>query len=184
MIEIVIYSPAEKNAWDQFIKNCKNTHFFHQRDYMEYHADRFDDHSLLFIHENNILAALPANKSGDTLISHGGLTFGGLLLDKKIKIVQVLDLFSSLKNYLKLHSFKTLRYKAIPHIYHEMPAEEDLYALMIHGAKLVRRDVSSTINLLNKITFSGGKKNGIAKGKKNGVILKENHDFTQWSIRY
>jgi hypothetical protein len=181
MIEVVSYVPEKKASWDQFIKNGKNSHFFFQRDYMEYHADRFIDASLLFYDQYNLLAVLPGNKHQETYLSHGGLTFGGLIVDKKIKTTQLLTIFSALKGYLKAQNFKVLRYKAIPHIYHEIPAEEDLYALFRNNAKLVRRDASSTIDLQHKLSFSGGKKNGIAKAKKNGVTVSESQDFTTFN---
>ena len=45
---------------------------------------------------------------------------------------------------LRASGISKLIYKAIPHIYHTVPAEEDLYALFLLNAKLFRRDVSST----------------------------------------
>ncbi|MGB9979538.1 hypothetical protein [Methanobacterium sp.] len=48
MIKIKRYEAEEKERWDNFVKNSKNGVFFSLRDYMEYHADRFEDHSLLF----------------------------------------------------------------------------------------------------------------------------------------
>ena len=46
---------------------------------MEYHADRFTDYSLLVYDGNKLLALLPANRSGDVLYSHAGLTYGGVI---------------------------------------------------------------------------------------------------------
>lgn len=181
MIEVIAYIPEKKEIWDQFIKNGKNSHFFFQRNYMEYHADRFIDASLLFYDQSDLLAVLPGTKHQEIYISHGGLTFGGLIVDKKIKTTQLLLIFAALKNHLQTQNFKILRYKAIPHIYHEIPAEEDLYALFRNNAKLVRRDASSTVDLQHKLSFSGGKKNGIAKAKKNGVIVSESHDFSTFN---
>jgi hypothetical protein len=42
------YTKDQKNNWNEFVKNSKNAHFFFQRDYMEYHRDRFEDFSLIF----------------------------------------------------------------------------------------------------------------------------------------
>lgn len=180
MIKIIKYESDQKSLWNQFIKDGKNSHFFFNRDYLEYHADRFKDASLLFFEEKTLLAVLPGSRHDDIFISHGGLTFGGLVIDKKIRTAQVLDLFSAAREYLQAHNFKILRYKAIPHIYHTIPAEEDLYALFRNNAVLIRRDVSSTIDLQNKLSFSGGKKNGISKAKKNNVIVTETKDFTSF----
>ena len=43
---------------------------------MEYHSDRFQDFSLIIYNDKgNIMALLPASIDGDTVMSHGGLTF-------------------------------------------------------------------------------------------------------------
>ena len=47
MIEIRRYSNTDKPIWDDFVKWSKNATFLHLRDYMDYHADRFDDFSLM-----------------------------------------------------------------------------------------------------------------------------------------
>jgi len=182
MIEIIRYDSTYKQAWNQAVTNGKNSHFMFDRDYMEYHADKFADASLLFFQETELVAVLPASKHDDMLITHGGLTFGGLVINKKIKASQVLDLFEALKQFLSQNHFKTLRYKAIPYIYHDFPAAEDLYALFRGNAALVRRDISSTIFLNNKIGFSGGKKNGLAKAKKANLTIKECTQFDKFYV--
>ena len=67
--------------------------------------------------------------------------------------------------------------KAIPHIYHDIPAEEDLYALFRHNARLVRRDVSSTIWMKDKVRLSKGRKWSIKKSKDSGLTVGRSHDF-------
>lgn len=180
MIEIKQYDSNKKSIWNQFIKNGKNGHFFFNRDYLEYHADRFNDNSLLFFEDNILVAVLPGSKHDEIFVTHGGLTFGGLIIDKKIRATQVLNFFSVAKEYLQAQGFKILRYKASPHIYHDIPAEEDLYALFRNDAVLIRRDVSSTIDLQNKLSFSGGKKNGVSKAKKNNIVIEETNDFASF----
>jgi hypothetical protein len=68
-------------------------------------------------------------------------------------------------------------YKAIPHIYQVVPAEEDLYALFRYDAKLIRRDVSSAILLDEPIPFRKGRKWSIKRGKKNELTIKRTNDF-------
>ena len=38
---IVRYSAEEKEHWDRFVRHSKNGTFLLQRDYMDYHAERF-----------------------------------------------------------------------------------------------------------------------------------------------
>jgi hypothetical protein len=178
MIEIINYGSEYKSLWDEFVRRSKNGNFLFQRDYMEYHSDRFLDSSLLFFDENGSLVSLmPANVADDIFYSHGGLTFGGIVSDSKMKIGLMLELFDSLMVYLSQHRIKTLVYKAIPHIYHIIPAEEDLYALFRYGAKLIARDAAPAILLDEPTLFSKARKRGIKQGKKNGLIIKQTNDF-------
>ena len=149
---IVKYTIEQKNNWNDFVKNSKNSHFFFQRDYMEYHSDRFEDFSLMVFDESDkLIAILPANIKEDILYSHQGLTFGGFLVDDKMKTETMLEIFELLKHFLKEQNIKEIVYKCIPYIYHLKPSEEDRYALFRNDATLIRRDVTSTIDLTEQV---------------------------------
>lgn len=90
---IHIYEDVKKMEWDEFNSEAKNGHFFFYRDYIEYHNDRFHDFSLIIYNDKgNIMALLPASINGDTVISHGGLTFGGVVCDSKMTAAKMLDI--------------------------------------------------------------------------------------------
>jgi hypothetical protein len=177
MVAIFAYTPNYKSLWDDFVRRSKNGSFLFYRDYMEYHSDRFLDSSLLFFEDDVLIAVMPANTAENILYSHRGLTYGGVVSDRKMKIGLMLELFDSLMTYLIQHRIKTLVYKAIPHIYQVVPAEEDLYALFRYDAKLIRRDVSSAILLDEPIPFRKGRKWSIKRGKKNELTIKRTNDF-------
>lgn len=176
-VTVKTYSPQDKAAWDSFVYGSKNGVFLFYRDYMEYHQDRFQDHSLLFFKNNNLIGILPANLAGDTLQSHGGLTFGGVISSYLMKTQLMLDIFDALTEHCRSIGVKTILYKPIPYIYHSVPTDEDLYALYRHNAKLVARGVSSTILLSNRRKFADNRRECIAKAKKNNLRVKESHDY-------
>jgi len=177
MIRVEKYEPKYKPAWDQFISQSKNGVFLFYRDYMEYHSDRFTDHSLLFFDDDQLVALMPANIKENVLVSHGGLTFGGVISDSRMRMPTMLEIFDAFIIYLKRLGVVQVIYKAIPHIYHTVPAEEDLYALFRHNAQLIRRDVSSTIDMREKMRFSKGRKWGVNQARKSGLVVKQSHDF-------
>lgn len=183
-MEITKYHITYKHMWDDFVRNAKNTHFFFQRDYMEYHKDRFKDFSLMIFNgKGRLIALLPANIKDNILYSHQGLTFGGFLIDDNMKTETMLEVFEILKKYLKEQNIKKIIYKCIPYIYHKKPAEEDRYALFISNAKLIRRDISTAIYLKNKINYHDQRKRAIKKALKNNLIVEESEDFEQyWKI--
>lgn len=177
-MKIVKYTKEYKSLWNEFVKNAKNTHFFFDRDYMEYHSDRFDDFSLIvFDGKGKIIALLPANIKENILYSHQGLTFGGFLVDDKMKTETMLTIFDKLKYFLKEVDIKKLVYKCIPHIYHIKPSEEDRYALFINNAKLIRRDVSSTVDLTEQIRYSKGRKWSVNKAKKENLTIYKSQEY-------
>jgi hypothetical protein len=179
-VEIKKYHPSQFDTWNDFVKNSKNGTFIIDRKYMDYHKERFEDYSLMFYKNNELVALLPANIMGETIYSHQGLTYGGLIINTKIKTSVVLEIFNHLINYLQAINISKLIYKTIPHIYHKYSAEEDLYALFINNAILIRRDVSTVINIENKIGFSKSKKCGLSKAKQNNLHVKQSYDFKKF----
>ena len=155
-MKIVRYSPEMKGVWDDFVETSKNGTFLLKRDYMEYHADRFPDHSYLFLDDNGSVAALlPATlREGNVLSSHAGLTYGGLVMSVRTSAVDPLEMFGLLRERLREEGIRKLVYKAIPHIYHRQGAEEDLYVLFRNNARLSIRNLSTAINLRDPIPSS------------------------------
>lgn len=177
-MEVIKYTKEDKNIWNEFVRNAKNSHFFFLRDYMEYHSDRFEDYSLLVFDENKkLISVLPANIKNDVLYSHQGLTFGGFLVDDKMKAETMLDIFEELKEFLKKENIQKIVYKCISYIYHIKPSEEDRYALFRNDATLIRRDVSSTIDLTEQVRYSKGRKWTINKAKKENIKIIESNDY-------
>lgn len=140
------YDAARQEAWDAHIRDAKNGWFLFERAYMDYHADRFTDHSLMIEHDGELLAVLPANEADGALYSHQGLTFGGLIVRRNMTTATMLACFESLHDYAATQSFSALTYKLIPAIYHRLPAEEDRYALFRAGAGRIRCDITSCID--------------------------------------
>ncbi len=177
-LKVVTYDPAQKRVWDDFITNSKNGIFLFYRDYIEYHADRFPDSSLMFFGEDGqLVAVLPATVKDGVMSSHAGLTFGGVVSGTGMKVAQMLDVFDAMRAYSLAQGINKIVYKAVPHIYHRAPAEEDLYALFRHDARLFRRDVSSTIEMKERLPFSKGRKWSIKQGQKHGLEVRTSSDF-------
>jgi len=181
---ITLYNKDYKLEWDSFIYKAKNGHFFFLRDYLEYHSDRFEDFSfLIFNDDHELVAVMPANRNGNVLYSHQGLSFGGIITNYKMNTPMMLNIFKELLFVLKKNDIKKLIYKAIPHIYHKFPAEEDLYALFRVNSRLIRRDVSTTIDLSRGFKFQERRLRAIKKAMKNNVLVNETENIDgYWKI--
>lgn len=176
-MEIRRYRREDKELWNSFVSKARNATFLFDRNYMDYHADRFDDNSFMFYHKGKLKAVLPANVAGDTFYSHQGLTYGGLLLDKKATVEDVLECFDSLNSWLRKNGISKVVYKALPWIYQQYPSQEDLYALTWKcKAQLISRDISSTIVIDNKLKFAESRKSGIRKALSLNIEVGESND--------
>lgn len=176
-MEIRRYRREDKELWNSFVSKARNATFLFDRNYMDYHADRFDDNSFMFYYKGKLKAVLPANVAGDTLYSHQGLTYGGLLLDKKATVEDVLECFDSLNSWLRENGISKVVYKALPWIYQQYPSEEDLYALTWKcKAQLISRDIASTIVVDNKLKFAESRKSGIRKALSLNIEVGESND--------
>jgi hypothetical protein len=180
VIRVERYVPKYQTEWDRMVASSKNGVFLFLRSYMEYHADRFEDHSLLFFDDSKLLATLPANRVKQTLVSHAGLTFGGFVTDERMKTPTMLTLFDALHGHCLARGITRVVYKPVPHIYHRLTAEEDLYALFVHGGRLVRRDVSSTVVVRERPALSKGRKWAVKRARTGGLELRRSADFERF----
>ncbi len=178
MFELRRYTPDRADEWNEFVARAKNGTFLFDRQYMDYHADRFEDYSLMFYRDGVLCALLPANESDATLYSHQGLTYGGLVMDYKLTAADTLQLFADLNSHLHRIGISRVVYKAIPWIYHQLPSEEDLYALtQVCGARLSVRELSTTIMLQRNIRWSRIRRRGVKRAEDAGIVVEVSKDF-------
>lgn len=184
MFEIRRYVPEYADEWNQFVAESKNGVFLFDRRYMDYHSDRFCDHSLMFYSDGRLLAVLPAHQSGDTLCSHNGLTYGGLVMSPRLTVVQTMHLFQEMNEYLRSQGIRHVSYKAIPWIYHRLSAEEDLYALYHEcHARIVARDFATNIYLSAGLRWERVRRRGIVRARNAGVVVeRSNHYEAFWQV--
>jgi len=172
------YTAGRKLEWDAFVNTAKNATFLFSRDYMDYHSDRFADHSLMIFHDGELVAVLPANLNANgTLISHEGLTFGGLVLSRAAKLEDVLASFHVVLHYLSQRQISKLIYKRIPGFYNTLPDDEAAYALFILDARLTRRDCATAISQADRLPLRRGHKRLIKIAASLGVRIVRETSF-------
>lgn len=171
------YQIEHFEAWNNFIVEAKNGTFLFHRNFMEYHSDRFDDFSLL-VYENEILkAVLPANIVGNQVFSHQGLTYGGLVLNEKLRLENVILIVKEVLIFLNKNQITKLQIKQIPSIYNKFFSDELEYLLFLTKAVIFRKDTLSVINFNERIDFSQTRKSEIKKGRSNRLTINEEVGF-------
>jgi len=171
------YETKNYSDWNAFISTAKNATFLFNRDFMEYHSDRFDDFSLMIYEEDKLVCVLPANRVGATIYSHQGLTYGGLVFQTNIKLGNSIAIFRDILIYLNENQIDKLNLKLIPSIYCNGFSEEIEYSLFLLKAQLIRRDCLSVLDLTKSFSISKTRKESIRRGLKNNLVIKEELNF-------
>ena len=176
LVELKPYDSACASEWDAFVDRAKNGTFLYKRSYMDYHADRFTDCSLMFYKRGELIGQLPAswNKERRTVTSHGGLTYGNLMLSVRATTVDAYNMMSCAASWFAHHlGAETWIYKPMPYIYSGVPSDEDLYALFRMEGRVVERSVASVISGEHRVPMRTLRKRCVAKSRKSGLVYEE-----------
>ncbi|MGF1533833.1 MAG: GNAT family N-acetyltransferase [Bernardetiaceae bacterium] len=142
MIAVVPYAAGDAQAWDDFIQQAKNGHFFFHRSFLAYHGDRFRDASLLIFKKNKLVAVFVANRRKQTLYAHEGLTFGGLVWGEQLRLPDFFAVWEALWAYWQSEGIKHLIYRVPPAYQTRLPTDELLLVLAYLGGRCVRTELS------------------------------------------
>jgi hypothetical protein len=173
------YDSRNETAWNRFVADSSNGTFLLNRQFMDYHSDRFRDASLIIRDGVEIVGLLPASIHNQTVSSHAGLTYGGLIVGRTHAYADAVYLYLlEVCNHFRSLGVTSLVYKPIPHMYHKTPSEADLHALYRLGAKIVRRDLSSAFAPSSKLNLRKGRKALVQRAKKNsGLLIAESQNW-------
>lgn len=176
------YSIELQNAWDEFLCNhAWNGTFLHTRRFLSYHGDRFEDVSLLVNNaDGKTVAVFPAAihpVARNTVVSHPGATFGGLVVGGQCRGESCIRALGEIADYYRKAGFSRLLYKVTPQIYHDIPLQDDLYAMFRLGFRRVRCDISATIVASKRPPLTKGRKYEISKARKCGTKIVEGAEY-------
>lgn len=148
------YEPGRDAAWDDLVSRSCNGTFLHSRRFISHHGDRFRDRSLVIEDRRARIVGVfaAAEDPGDprTVVSHPGLTYGGVVHDGSVRGASMIGVLEGVAAHYRELGYRRLRYKAIPPIYHSAPAQDDLYVLFRLGARRYRSDLAAAIDLANR----------------------------------
>ncbi|WP_246011680.1 FemAB family protein [Flavobacterium piscinae] len=171
------YTSADNSAWNEFIALAKNATFLFHRDFMDYHQDRFEDYSLIVEDGKSWVAVLPANRIEDTLFSHQGLTYGGVVIKDNFERTTIITIFESLKDYLKTNQFRNFFIKPILPFYTDESYFEMEYSLVQKKADLYRKDINLFIDFKSNYSISKSKLKHFRRVSSLGLEIREDANF-------
>ena len=176
-ISVQKYKPTDKRAWNDFLTKAKNATFLFHRDFMDYHSNRFEDHSLMIYKDDKLVALLPANNVNHILYSHQGLSYGGFIFRSSLRFKTVCKFVKTVLAYLEKEGVSEIHYKALPKIYASSFNEEVDYLSFLLQAEIIRSEVSVSVNLKDLPTLSKDRKAGIKRGINHQLEVRKTSDF-------
>jgi hypothetical protein len=140
------YDPdRHAEEWDAAARAASNAHFQFERAFMDHHAHRFADASLLLRRKGRLAALLPAERTGDLVRSHGGLSFGGLVLSGPPRQAQATALLAAAAAHFREAGAARFVCRAMPAIYGRPLMQADRPALFALGARVIRCDAAAAL---------------------------------------
>ena len=185
MITTERYSSSKCDEWNNFVAASKNGTFLFDRRYMDYHSDRFTDHSLMFYDDKHrLVAILPANAEDEVLQSHHGLTYGGLVVGDAFRTSMALETMEAMNSILRDEGFRCVVYKPTPWIYHRQASEEDLYAIFRKcDFRVIGRDIAIVVDLSCPLPFMELRRRHTAKALREGIKVEWTNDYSGfWTV--
>lgn len=171
------FAPYLNQEWDKFCEEVAvNATFLHTRVFLSHHGDRFKDESLVVRKNGKIVALLPAAISpvnSKIIVSHPGLTYGGLVHGSALKGVLLVEVLGQIKEYFAQKGFSSLEYRAIPYIYSKGPIQDDLHALFILGSLKIKCNLASVIDLSSNINVSSRRIRSLKKAQKSVIVSND-----------
>lgn len=165
-IEILPYDGSREDEWEKLCRDSTSATLLHTRRFLSYHGNRFNDRSALILSGGKLLGVFPAAESRDDkelVVSHPGATYGGIIHRGGLRGAQMIDALAALSSYYRMAGYRRLLYKVVPYIYAREPSQDDIYALCRIGARRVRCDLSSTIDLSCRGKLSERRRRGLKK---------------------
>lgn len=175
-IEVKPYSAENREAWDELVRHSRNGTFLFLRDYLEYHSDRFEDASLVLSYEGEVRGVFVANRIENRIVAHSGLTYGGLVVSKKVKAIEAAHCMQAALQYYEKNA-RELSYKPVPDFFHAHPLHEDQIQIVQMGGRLEKFESGWVVDFSKDLPLQQRRMRSAKKAEKSGIEIKKTDDL-------
>jgi hypothetical protein len=187
-IRVQKYQPSLYLEWNHFIKSSVAGTFLFYRDFMDYHKERFEDHSLMFYKEDHLICCIPSHIKNQVFYSHRGLSYGGWILNE-IGIQNMHLLLDVFLEYIKDVVFSVSGLFVVkaevqlpPTSYHKL--HEEMIVILRHKGFKVNRILDNLfVKLDQKLRVSPKKTRGYRNGEFAGLKIERSNDFKRFWVQ-
>ncbi len=186
-LSLSLYQQARASEWDAFIRRSNNGTIFHLRRFLGYHPpERFQDHSLIFTGDKEILALFPAaiqdNDGISHLISHPGSSFGGFVTPVGLSFKNAHELVLALLEHARGEGIGRVTMAHPATIYRRRLSNYVECELLSQGCASLKREVSSILYLekdpqRNLDKFTPASRRAVRKAQQSGVQVRFSDDW-------
>lgn len=171
------YAPRDADAWTTLLRRSGTGLFIFERPYMDYHADRFSDHSLIVESGTEIVGVFPACEAGARrVVSHGGLTFGGLRLHAGAPQTLAVESARAIRDYYRELEYDEIAVKQVPSMFSAAACDGETYAYWLLGAETTRVDVNFLVDLAAQAPLQERRLRSSRRATRDGVVVAESQD--------
>ncbi|MDQ2960484.1 MAG: GNAT family N-acetyltransferase [Candidatus Dormibacteraeota bacterium] len=169
------FGSGHASAWDDLVRRSTTGTLLHTRRYLSYHADRYEDRSMvIYDAADRIVAVFPAARDLDDptmVVSHPGITYGGLVSEDRLNAESVVEALELVVRAYRATGFQRLVYKAVPTIFHRRVQGSDVHALFRAGAAWTRSELAAFVDVNHRGHVSRGRSSAIRKALRSGIEL-------------
>lgn len=173
------YDSHWETAWNRFNKQAGNGSFLFDRAYLSYHAGRFVEASIVICKGQEIVAIFPAHRVDDTIYSHRGLTYGGLVVSAGISTATYREVWQAVRAYYQQLGIVKMQIKSIPSIYTVGDQGNWEYELFQRGGRIVDASLFS-YSIRETAHWNYARRSAYKKASQNGMLLYLSCDFTRF----
>ncbi|MBK9735173.1 MAG: hypothetical protein IPO92_09490 [Saprospiraceae bacterium] len=179
-MNVVRYHSELKDDWDKFVRNSNTPLFIFERTFIEYHGDRYLDHSLL-VYKNGLLVAVqPACEIDFQLISHRGLPFSDVITKLRKEWFDIDDIINAILNYCRIKNIKKIEITLCPNMYKNVSSEETTYFLRKNDFVFCNQKLSAIISLKDIVESKLNLKVSKVFFQKSEIVFNSN-DFESFN---
>ncbi|MGB3590764.1 MAG: hypothetical protein WBA16_03680 [Nonlabens sp.] len=176
MLEVIYYQPEYRDVWDTFVAQVPGGTFLFDRNFMEYHSDRFCDASLMIYRKGELFCCIPASIDGNKWTSHAGLTFGGLVFAQDVSSEMMQEIIISIQHILFNNNCRQINFKLPIAPYHPQ------ISTIIQGLENSHfvptgTFTNVTVSVDRPVAANSKKTAGYRNGKFDGLQIKRKTNF-------
>ena len=187
-------TPRQLDSWDEWVRNSINGTLFHERGFLAYHGDRFENSARYMVVSKGetpvALISLNVSSNGGrrvTAQSPFGGSYGGFVFQEYPTYTFATRLVQTFLDFLESTDVARFICTMPPSAYSQHSMDTFSFALLEQGFRSVTRDISNIMHLAPAVPIedqvTSRVRNMARKAVRNGVSVHDCHDMTEfWSV--